>query len=69
MTAIPIEDLTAEERLAMIAALWDSLEPTDLPLSQAQRGELDRRLATADADLGESRPWPEVVKRLKGGMA
>ena len=36
--------LTPPERLALISQLWDSLEDEQLPLTAAQRTELDRRL-------------------------
>jgi putative addiction module component (TIGR02574 family) len=42
--------LTPPERLTLISQLWDSLEDSHLPLTAAQRRELDRRLATHDED-------------------
>ena len=42
--------LTTPERLALIAQLWDSIENEQLPLTAAQQTELDRRLATLEAD-------------------
>ena len=41
-----IAQLTPEQRLALIEALWDSLEQDDLPVTPAQAAELDRRMAT-----------------------
>jgi putative addiction module component (TIGR02574 family) len=35
------------------------------PLSEAQKAELDRRLATADT--ATARPWPEVRAELTKG--
>jgi putative addiction module component (TIGR02574 family) len=49
--------LTPPERLALIAQLWDSLESDQLPLTAAQRTELDRRLETIDDDRREGIPW------------
>jgi putative addiction module component (TIGR02574 family) len=49
--------LTPPERLTLISQLWDSLEDTHLPLTAAQRGELDRRLATLDEDRREGVTW------------
>ena len=47
-----IEMLTVEERLDLIERLWDSLTPTqdDIPLTDAQRAELDRRLDALEWD-------------------
>jgi putative addiction module component (TIGR02574 family) len=44
--ALNIGDLSPEERLRQIEELWDSLEenPGTVPLTNAQREELDRRL-------------------------
>ena len=58
MSAIPIENLTAAERLALISKLWDSLDPSDVPVTPAQREELDRRLQNADAEIGKT--WEQL---------
>jgi len=55
--------LPVEERLALISLLWDSLVPF-LPMSPAQREELDRRLARLDEDLGDALPWADVRAKL-----
>ena len=49
--------LTAPERLALIAQLWDSLESDQLPLTSAQQTELDRRLETLDRDRRDGVSW------------
>ena len=49
--------LTPPERLALISQLWDSLEDNQLPLTVAQRAELDSRLATLDQDRREGVIW------------
>jgi putative addiction module component (TIGR02574 family) len=57
------EDMSIEERLALAQQLWDSVA-TDLerqPLTTAQRTELERRIAEADANPAEGVPW-EVVR-------
>jgi putative addiction module component (TIGR02574 family) len=58
MSAIPIENLTAAERLALISKLWDSLDPSDVPVTPAQREELDRRLQNADTEIGKT--WEQL---------
>ena len=42
--------LTPPERLALISQLWDSLEDGQLPLTDAQRAELDHRLAALNQE-------------------
>ena len=49
--------LTPPERLTLISQLWDSLEDRHLPLTAAQRRELDRRLRTPDEDRREGITW------------
>jgi putative addiction module component (TIGR02574 family) len=56
--------LTPPERLALIAQLWDSLEGNQLPLTAAQRAELDRRLETLDQDREEGVTWAELRAEL-----
>lgn len=51
LTSDEIVRLSPPERLALIAQLWDSLEQHQLPLSQAQQTELDRRQAVTWAAL------------------
>jgi putative addiction module component (TIGR02574 family) len=58
-----IDRLSIEERLALAQQLWESVA-TDLerqPLPAAQRAELERRVAAADANPAEGVLW-EVVR-------
>ena len=57
--------LTPPERLALIAQLWDSLEDGQLPLTLAQRTELDSRLATLDQNRREGIPWAALKAELE----
>jgi putative addiction module component (TIGR02574 family) len=57
--------LTPPERLALISQLWDSLEDDHLPLTAAQRGELDSRLATLDQDRHEGITWSALRASLE----
>ncbi|HSV28063.1 MAG TPA: addiction module protein [Candidatus Omnitrophota bacterium] len=57
MPRIEFEHLSPRERLELIEALWESLEGAEIPPTPAQIEELDRRIATADADLSESSSW------------
>ena len=57
--------LTPPERLTLIAQLWDSLEEKHVPLTAAQRGELDRRLASLDQDRREGITWTALKAELE----
>lgn len=66
--AVDIAKLTAEERLELLERLWDSLAetPEKVPLTDAQRQELDRRLDDLERDGPLGIPWNEVLERIKG---
>jgi len=57
--------LTPPERLALISQLWDSLEEGHLPLTAAQRAELDSRLETLEQDRREGVSWTELKSELE----
>lgn len=58
--AVDIDKLTREERLDLIEQLWDSLADEDVPLTTAQREELDRRLDRLDREGPVGIPWDQV---------
>ncbi len=59
--------LSVAERIQLAEDLWDSIPPegADIPLTEAQKAELDRRLddLARDPDAGE--PWEVVRARLR----
>ena len=65
--AVNIADLNPEERLKMIEELWDSLseQPGSVPLTDAQRQELDRRLDDLERSEPTGIPWEEVLKQIR----
>ena len=65
LTADELVRLTPPERLALISQLWDSLEDHHLPLTAAQREELDRRLASLDQDSREGITWAALKAELE----
>ena len=64
---VDIASLTPEERLSLLEELWDSLAAGSeaLPLTPAQRVELDRRLDDLDAEGPIGIPWDEVLSRIR----
>ena len=67
MSAIDIAKLSPEERLELLEQLWDSLSatPEAIPLTDAQRAELDRRLDDLDREGPVGIPWNEVLDRIR----
>jgi putative addiction module component (TIGR02574 family) len=64
---VDIASLTPEERLHLLEQLWESLaaKPEALPLTDAQRAELDRRLDELEAEGPVGIPWDEVLSRIR----
>jgi putative addiction module component (TIGR02574 family) len=56
--------LSTAERIRLAQDLWESVEPEQrsVPLTQAQRAFLDRRLAELEHDEGE--PWETFRQEL-----
>lgn len=67
MATIDIASLSLEERLRLLDELWESLSrtPEAIPLTNAQREELDRRLDELEQDGPVGIPWEEVLRRLR----
>lgn len=65
MQDLGIDQFSAEQRLHLLGEIWDSLELEEVPIPESHQAELDRRLASAEADPGASRPWEEVRARLR----
>lgn len=66
--------LSAEEQLRLIDALWDLVPPeADLPLHEDWAGELERRVAALEAGESTTVPWAtirdEALARLGHGRA
>ena len=57
--------LPLAERIGLIGAVWDSISPDKLPLTAAQRTELDQRLAEFEADPDSGATLEEVFGRIR----
>ena len=60
-----LDQLSAEDRLAVAEAIWDSVvRDVDLaPLPESQKTELERRLADSNARPEAVTPWEEIKAR------
>ena len=68
MATIDIAQLSCEERLRLLDEIWESLSRTAeaIPLTSAQREELDRRLDELDREGPVGIPWEDVLHRIRG---
>ena len=71
LQALGIDRWSVDERLVLVQEIWDSIavEAERSQLTDAQRREVDRRLAAHRADPGAAIPWEqveaEVMARLR----
>jgi putative addiction module component (TIGR02574 family) len=68
MRMIDIDQYSVDERLRLLEEIWDSLTetPESIPLSQAHRTELDRRISDLYRTGPVGIPWQEVLDRIRG---
>lgn len=66
MTLQEILNLSPSERLQLVEEIWDTLVdlPEAIPVTPAQRAELDRRLEKYRQDPHGSIPWDEVKRQI-----
>jgi putative addiction module component (TIGR02574 family) len=64
LTPDEIARLSPDERLVLIAQLWDSLKDAQIPLTAVQQAELERRLARLDRDRTQSVTWETLKAEL-----
>jgi putative addiction module component (TIGR02574 family) len=58
------QGLPESERLRLIEALWNTVEPSGAPVfSEEWEQEIERRLAALDAGEAETIPWDVVRKQ------
>jgi putative addiction module component (TIGR02574 family) len=59
--------LSVAERIQLAEDIWDSIaaDPAALPLTDAQRQELDRRLESYAQNPDEGLPWEELKEKVR----
>jgi putative addiction module component (TIGR02574 family) len=62
MKSLGIDQMPRDAKLALVQEIWDTIasEAGAIPLSEAQRRELERRAAEDDAHPEDVTPWEEV---------
>ena len=63
LKSLGIERLSVAERLVLVEELWDSIAAAT-PLTDAQRIELDRRLADHEANPDDVFSWEEIKSSI-----
>jgi putative addiction module component (TIGR02574 family) len=59
-----IEGLSPAEKIELLDVLWESLEADEVPLTEAQRAELDYRIAQLEQNPSDVIPWEQVRSGL-----
>ena len=61
-----IDQLTVAERILLVEEIWDSIggEEQEIPLTEAQRQDLQRRIAEYEANPQNGSSWEEVKRRI-----
>jgi putative addiction module component (TIGR02574 family) len=62
--------LSVPERIQLVEDIWDSIAaiPEEMPLTEAQKVELDRRLNAYRLNPDEGSPWEYVREAIRGHL-
>jgi putative addiction module component (TIGR02574 family) len=68
LKALGIDQLSVAERVLLVEEIWDSIadQEQEIPLTEAQRLDLQRRGAAYEANPKAGSSWEEVKSRLRG---
>ena len=63
-----IRDLPVPDRMALVEQIWDSIaeDQAEFQLTNAQKAELDRRLARRESSGPAGADWGDVKRRIVG---
>ncbi len=66
--SLGIDRLNEAERLQLAEEIWDDIavESPRIELTEAQKADLERRIAEDDADPQGDKPWEAIEARLRG---
>ncbi|MDB5296749.1 MAG: hypothetical protein JWO31_2732 [Phycisphaerales bacterium] len=65
--SLGIDRLSVDDRIALVEQIWDSIaaDPAAaVPLTEAQRRELERRIADDDAHPDDTVPWEQAKAEM-----
>ncbi len=68
LKSLGIDRLSVAQRIKLVEEIWDSIaaEPEQIPLTEPQKQDLQRRLAAYEANPKAGSSWQEVKARLRG---
>jgi putative addiction module component (TIGR02574 family) len=68
LKALGIDKRSVADRVLLVEEIWDSIadREEELPLTEAQKPDLQRRVAAYEANPNAGSPWAEVKSRLRG---
>ena len=63
-----IRDLPVPDRMALVEQIWDTIaeDQAEFQLTNAQKAELDRRLARRESSGPRGSDWGDVKRRIVG---
>lgn len=69
--AFGIDRLNIDDRLALVEEIWASIcaDSASFPLTEAQRAELDRRIADDEAFPDDVMPWEDIKASMRARLA
>lgn len=68
--AFGIDRLNIDDRLALVEEIWASIcaDSASFPLTEAQRAELDRRVADDEAFPDDVIPWEDIKASMRARL-
>ncbi len=68
LKSLGVDKLSVAERILLVEEIWDSIaaESVNIPLTEAQKQDVERRLAAYEANPKDGSTWEEVKARLQG---
>lgn len=57
--------LSPGDRLELISELWDTLESSDLPVTDGERAILESRMADLEANPSAQESWQQAMASLE----
>jgi putative addiction module component (TIGR02574 family) len=67
MNSLGIDRLSIADRLELVQEIWDSIAASqeEIPLTETQKQEFDRRLADLDANPNNVLTWDEIKAQVR----
>ena len=67
LKALGIDQMSVAQRVLLVEEIWDSIaeEGEEIPLTEAQKLDLQRRVAAYEANPKAGATWEEVKARLR----